>query len=63
MTLILFKEVMIITNKQAQAYALIALENLNKEKFAITEKNLYIEMYYLFNLYSEEEMEKSCYPY
>ena len=54
---------MIITNKQAQAYALIALENLNKEKFAITEKNLYIEMYYLFDLYSEEEMEKSCYPY
>lgn len=52
-----------MTNRQAQAYAMIALENLNKEKSAITEENLYIEMYYLFDLYSEEVIEKLCYPF
>lgn len=50
-----------MTNRQAQAYAIIALENLSKEKIAITEKNLYIEMYHLFDLYSEESIEKLCY--
>jgi hypothetical protein len=52
-----------LTNSQAQAYAVIALENLKSEKVAITEENLYIEMYYLFDLYTEEAIEKLCYPF
>ncbi len=47
-----------MTNYQCYCYAVKAIANILKEKEKITSDKLYNELYYLWDIYSEEAIEK-----
>lgn len=47
-----------MTNMQCYSYAIIALDELLKEKAQITPNSLYGKLYYIWDMYTEEEIER-----
>ncbi len=47
-----------MTNYQCYCYAVKAISNILKDKEKITSDKLYNELYYLWDIYSEEAIEK-----
>lgn len=46
-----------MTNHQCYCYGIIAIHNIIKEKIPITSDIFYDELYYLWDIYSEEAIE------
>lgn len=47
-----------MTNHQCYCYGIVAIYNILNDKFPITSDLFFDEMYYLWDLYSEDEIEK-----
>ena len=47
-----------MTNHQCYCYGIIAIYNILNDKFSITSDLFFNEMYYLWDLYSEDAIEK-----
>lgn len=47
-----------MTNYQCYCYGIVALHNILNQKSPITSDSFYNELYYLWDLYSEEAIEK-----
>ena len=47
-----------MTNHQCYCYGIIAIYNILNDKFPITSDLFFNEMYYLWDLYSEDAIEK-----
>ena len=47
-----------MTNHQCYCYGIIAIHNIKKEKIPITSDIFYDELYYLWDIYSEDAIEK-----
>jgi hypothetical protein len=47
-----------MTNHQCFCYGIIAIHNIIKEKIPITSDIFYDELYYLWDIYSEEAIEQ-----
>lgn len=47
-----------MTNMQCYSYAVIALDELLKGKNQITPDSLYDKLYYIWDMYTEEEIER-----
>lgn len=46
-----------MTNHQCYCYGIIAIENIMKDKLPLTSDIFFDELYYLWDIYSEEEIE------
>lgn len=47
-----------MTNYQCFCYGIVAINNILKEKIPITRNSFFHELYYLWDIYSEEAIEK-----
>ena len=47
-----------MTNHQCYCYGIIAINNILESKLTITSELFYSELYYLWDLYSEETIEQ-----
>lgn len=47
-----------MTNNQCYSYGIMAIKNLNDNNLKITPDSFYFELYHLWDIYSEEEIEK-----
>lgn len=48
-----------MTNNQCYSYGIMAIKNLEKNKIKITPDNFYFELYNLWDMYSESQIEKT----
>ena len=48
-----------MTNNQCYSYGIMAIKNLEKNKIKITPDNFYFELYQLWDMYSESQIEKT----
>ncbi len=46
-----------MTNYQCYCYGIVAIHNILNEKLPITSNSFYNELYYLWDIYSEEAIE------
>ena len=47
-----------MTNNQCYSYGIMAIKNLQENNIKITPDNFYFELYQLWDMYSEEHIEK-----
>ena len=47
-----------MTNKQCYSYGIMAIKILKENNIEITAESFYCELYYLWDIYSESEIEK-----
>ena len=48
-----------MTNNQCYSYGIMAIKNLKENNLRITPDNFYCELYHLWDIYSEDEIEKN----
>lgn len=47
-----------MTNNQCYSYGIMAIKNLKEKKLKITPDNFYHELYFLWDIYSESQIEQ-----
>ena len=47
-----------MTNNQCYCYGIMAIKNLKESNTKITPDNFYIQLYHLWDIYSESQIEK-----
>ena len=47
-----------MTNHQCYSYCVKAIANLKNNNIELTPDNLYMQLYYLWDIYTEEQIEK-----
>ena len=47
-----------MTNNQCYSYGIMAIKNLKEQNIKITPDNFYFELYQLWDIYSEEQIEQ-----
>ncbi len=47
-----------MTNNQCYSYGIMAIKNLKENNIKITADNFYFELYYLWDIYTENQIEQ-----
>ena len=47
-----------MTNNQCYSYGIMAIKNFKKNNLKITPDNFYFELYYLWDIYTENQIEQ-----